>query len=96
MPDYRLTEAADNDILQIAIYTLRTWGEAQSDRYLNGMHKLFGRLSVKPELGINCDSIRPGYVRFRYRSHIVFYRKVSSGVLIIRVLHGQMDFVRHL
>jgi len=96
MPDYRLSEEADRDIYAIALYTLENWNEAHADRYIIGLHNTFQRLAAKPRLGIRCDDIRPGYFRRRYRSHMVFYKEAQNGILIVRVLHAQMDYLRHL
>ncbi len=96
MPDYRLSGEADSDLFEIARYTLETWDEAQTDRYLTGLHELFQKLAMKPQLGMASDDIRPGYLRRRYRSHMAFYKRSGAGILIVRVLHVRMDFLRHL
>ena len=96
MADYRLSEAADRDISEIARYTLETWGEAQTDRYRLGMQRAFERISRNPKLGISSENIRPGTFRYRYQRHVVFYKPTREGILIIRVLHTQMDYIRHL
>ncbi len=33
MPDYELSPAAEGDLLDIARYTIETWGLAQADKY---------------------------------------------------------------
>jgi toxin ParE1/3/4 len=96
MPDYKLSEDADRDIDAIATYTLENWNEAQADRYLIGLHRLLERLAANPRLGISCEDIRAGYFRRRYRSHMIFFRRSARGIFVIRVLHAQMDFLRHL
>jgi len=96
MPDYRLSVAADRDIFEIARYTLETWDEAQAERYLTGLHEAFRTLALKPHVGIASDDLRPDYFRRRYRSNMVFYRRSDDGILIVRVLHARMDYLRHL
>lgn len=96
MPDYRLTEAADRDVFDIAHYTLENWDEAQVDRYLLGLDAAFGRLSRNPSLGKASETARAGYLRYRYRSHVIFYKRLRKGILIVRILHAQMDYLRHL
>jgi toxin ParE1/3/4 len=51
---------------------------------------------MKPQLGAASDDIRPGYLRRRYRSHMVFYKRSDADILIVRVLHARMDYLRHL
>lgn len=96
MADYRLSREADNDISAVAEYTLEAWGEAQAERYVLGLHKTLKRLAAKPEVGTASDDLRPGYRRRRYRSHMIFYKITRSDICVVRVLHGQMDFLRHL
>ena len=96
MADYRLSREADNDISAIAHYTLEAWTEAQADRYVLGLHATLERLAANPHLGMACDDLRPGYRRRRYRSHMVFYKLVDGDILVVRILHAQMDYLQHL
>ncbi len=96
MPDYRLSKRADRDIFEIARYTVETWDETQAGRYLSGLHDAFQSLAGQPQLGIASDDIRPGYFRRRYRSHMIFYKRSEDGILVVRVLHARMDYLRHL
>jgi len=97
MAEYRLSVEADRDIYEIAKYTLDHWSETQAQRYVQGLEALFQRLCDNPRLGKTSDDIRPGCFRHLYRSHMVFFKRSrESGILIVRVLHAQMDFVRHL
>jgi len=96
MADYRLSVEADRDVAEIARFTLETWDEAQVDRYLNGLHDTFRTLAQEPTLGTKSDEIRAGYFRRRYRSHMIFYKPSRDGILVVRVLHVRMDYLRHL
>lgn len=96
MPDYKLSRLADRDLSEIARYTIKHWSEHQADDYFLGLHRLLSRLAQKPEIGIASDHISLGYLRYRFRSHMVFYKKTRQGIFIVRVLHGRMDFTRHL
>jgi toxin ParE1/3/4 len=96
MADYRLSAEADRDLLEIASYTLETWNEAQVDRYMGGLHDAPLRLARNPRLGTPMDDIRSGYYRRRHRSHMIFYKLATDGILVVRVLHGSMDYTRHL
>ncbi len=74
-------------MLEIAEYTLRTWGEAQTDRYLRQLEVSCERLAEHPALGRACDHIRPGLHRMEQGKHVIFYRQEAGGVLISRILH---------
>ncbi|HKM63956.1 MAG TPA: type II toxin-antitoxin system RelE/ParE family toxin, partial [Acidisphaera sp.] len=53
-------------------------------------------VAAQPGLGRPCPEVRPGYYRCAAGSHVVFYRRTDAGIEIVRILHGRMDFVRHL
>jgi toxin ParE1/3/4 len=37
------------------------------------------------------DELAPGYRRFRFQSHLIFYTAEADHVVIRAVLHGAMD-----
>jgi toxin ParE1/3/4 len=87
---FRFSRRAEADLLGIANYTLRTWGRAQTTRYLGELEALLKTLANKPALGRACDDIRPGLRRIEHRKHVVFYRQELTGILISRILHQTM------
>jgi toxin ParE1/3/4 len=48
---------AETDLLEIADYTLRQWGRAQTLRYLEDLEKFCRRLAQNPSLGRSCDEV---------------------------------------
>lgn len=92
---FRLTRRAEQDLLEIAEYTLHTWGQMQTVQYLHDFEKCFTLLAANPYLGRSCDDIRTGLRRFEQRKHVIFYRLHSDGVLISRILHSKMLPLRH-
>lgn len=85
-----LTEEAEADMQEIAVYSLLTWGEVQAADYVEGltvaMHALvhFGQLGRHdPDLGVR---------RWRHERHVIFYRietyaSKAQVVLVVRILH---------
>jgi toxin ParE1/3/4 len=53
-------------------------------------------VAEEPRRGRSCDEIRGGYRKYTAGSHILFYRVVDVGIDVMRILHGRMDFERHL
>ena len=96
MAGYSLSSAAERDLLQIAMFSLERWGEAQAEKYERGLLDLFARLAALPRSGRDASEIRPGLLQSRYESHAVFYRVTKEGIRIVRILHGAMDFTQHL
>lgn len=87
---FRFSRRAETDLLGIAHYTLRTWGEAQTVRYINDLEVFCRTLADNPALGRHCDDIRPGLRRLEHGKHVVFYRQGRTGILITRILHRNM------
>ena len=78
------------DLLNIGLYTLRTWGEAQTDWDIRQLEDRWQLLADNPALGRSCDEIRPGLRRMEEGKHVVFYREEPGGILISRILHQRM------
>jgi toxin ParE1/3/4 len=47
-------------------------------------------------LGRDCGDIREGYRKYPVGSHMLFYRLITDGIDVVRILHRQMDFDRYL
>lgn len=88
---FKVSKEARDDIREIGRYTQRKWGKDQRRSYLNDLDKKFGLLAENPLLGRRCDSIREGYFRFEYVSHVIFYRQEKDFIVISRVVHQSRD-----
>ena len=93
---YRLSRRAAEDVADIADYTISTFGLSQARRYRNGLEQSFQYLAEYPHQGQSAGELAPGLRRHRYQSHMIFYRKADTGILVIRVLHARMDFANQL
>jgi toxin ParE1/3/4 len=60
--------------MQIATYTLETWGEDQAVPYIDDVEESCRRLAENAHLGRACDYIKPGLRRMENGRHVVFYR----------------------
>lgn len=89
------SSSAKADLLSIGEYTLRTWGDAQTVRYLDDLERCVEMLARNPGIGRLCDWIRPGLHRYELGRHVVFYRRVTHGILVLRILHQSMLPNRH-
>jgi len=87
--------AALHDLNSIDAYTVRQWGDAQADRYLNRLQSCFNRLAENPLLGRECQAIRPGLRRIEQDKHVIFNRKTEDGIRVSRILHRGMLPDRH-
>jgi len=95
MAEYRLSPAAERDLEGIWKYTRAEWGFEQVDRYTDLLTAAFQVLAESAKSAPTCDRIREGYRRRSVERHMIYFR-ITDGIAIIRVLHGQMDAPRHL
>lgn len=97
MPTYRLSRKALSDLIEIGRYTARKWSIKQRNVYLKQIDDCFAKLADNPYLGVKCDHIKDGYMKFPQGSHLIFYRIGSDNIVeFIRVLHNTMDVESHL
>jgi toxin ParE1/3/4 len=86
-----VSERAEADLREIWLYSFKTWGEAQADRYLDELDAGLHECGAEPERGKQRDEVRPGYWSLLIRRHVAFYTFTDNEVLVQRVLHGSMD-----
>ncbi|MEO1013398.1 MAG: type II toxin-antitoxin system RelE/ParE family toxin [Bacteroidota bacterium] len=99
MPEnnYVISARAKRDIASIAQCTIENFGKAQSLKYAEGLKDVLELLTKNPELGRRYVAIKNQMLlRYRYKSHIIFYYKNMEGIFIVRILGGKMDFPKHL
>ena len=92
MATFTLTEAAKNDLKDIARFTQKRWGLEQRNTYLKILDDSFHQLASNPVTGRECNEIKIGYYKFPTGSHMIYYRKNGNlNIQIVRVLHKSMD-----
>jgi len=96
MPGYRLSEEAQNDLKEISRYTQENWGNKQAKHYLVGLAAGFENVARSPKPGKAREEIEKGLRSFQVARHIIFYRKGTECIEIVRVLHASMDIKRHM
>ena len=89
---FKITEKAKSDIEDIWLYTLQNWSIKQADRYYELIMNEILFLSENPSVGSKVDHILKGYRVSRVKSHLIFYKYIPDGfILVIRILHSSMD-----
>ena len=92
---YSLSNKASADLDSILDYSIINFGTEVMIKYHKSMEKCFETLNENPDLGREIEHIRSDYLCFEHRSHLVFYKKISKDILIIRILHKSMDAPEH-
>lgn len=87
---------AEQDLIDIWLYTWSTWGETQADSYLEGMEKAFILLAEQPHLGRERKEFTPVVRSHRHAQHLIIYQIIENGINLVRVLHKSMDVNRLL
>lgn len=90
------TIAAEQDLDAIASYTLEMWGAAQRDAYLTVLQETCERIVPVHRRLARAVPERPGMMRWRVESHVIFFREVDDGIEIVRILHERMLSSPHL
>lgn len=88
---FKLTPAAELDLLQIAYFGIENFGVAQSEHYRDKLHQRFNEIAERPELYPAIDDIREGYRRSVCGSHSIYYRIHTEYVEIMRII-GRENF----
>ncbi len=91
-----VTPKAESDLTGIWIYTCEEWGVDQADIYLDQLEAGMNQLINHPSLGANYAHVLPGYRRLQIEHHAVYYQVLESEVLVVRVLHEEMDAPQRL
>ena len=92
---YKLTYQAADDFAGIYDYTLLKFGEAQADNYTDALEAFFETLAGMPDMERDYDAV-PSVMRIEFQQHAIFYTVRDTHILIVRILHQQMNHKRHL
>ena len=89
MAEYRISERADNDLLDIYLYGTSAFGRAGAVAYQLGFRDCFDLIAKNPRMGRLSEAIGAGIRRHEHGSHVVLYRVQDDDVLIIAVVHSR-------
>jgi toxin ParE1/3/4 len=90
MAVFVLAKRARADLLSIARYTEAQWGQRQAKKYLGELAASFELIATTPKIGRPFGPEMPNVFRKEQGSHVVFYRRNSSVIFVLRILHKNM------
>ena len=94
---YRISARADSDLDDIWLYTDKNWSLEQARKYYNLILDKIEYLAAHPSSGRPVSHRAKGYRCSQVKSHLIFYREVSSSEIeVIRILHKRMDIENRL
>lgn len=92
MAEVRYTHKAVEDLADIWNYTADMWSERQADNYYEMLVASCRKIADNPELfGREYRKLGERIYGFKVNRHIVFYRILSDGIEVVRILHERMD-----
>ena len=94
--EIRKTPAAEQDLVDIWLYTAREWGADQADLYLDNLDGAMARLRDHPGIGADVTEIRAGYRRLGAGLHRLYYRVGDDAIEIVRILQVSRDATAQL
>lgn len=92
---YKVSPAAERDLIDIYTRGLNKWGEKQADEYQFRLVSAFHHMVNNPDLG-RAVAIRPQLQRYDVDPYVIFYRKFSYGIRIARILYKNRAMEKHL
>ena len=92
---YKLSDLAAEDFAAIYEYTLLNFGLDQAEDYTDSLESVLKLLAQSPKMGRDASDLLAGVRRHEFESHSIFYRERATGILVLRVLHQNMDVIRH-
>lgn len=96
MAEYKLSLLAEQDLLSIFTFSIRTWGDLQAKTYAQEIDAGLSNLAQHLKLGRPRGELYPKAFSFPIERHIAYYHHCESGIEIARVLHQKMDPIKHL
>ncbi|MEH6691814.1 MULTISPECIES: type II toxin-antitoxin system RelE/ParE family toxin [Pseudorhizobium] len=90
MPEFRLTQQADRDLLDIFIYGLEVFGIRQAEHYGDDLHSCFQLLADNPRMGRLAPALGEQVRRHEHHSHVILYEEASFGILILAIIHSRV------
>jgi plasmid stabilization system protein ParE len=97
MQPYILTPSAEDDLKDIARYTLKQWGKKQSLQYASLLETRFLEIANRTSLSHPFSERYPQIQVIPCEHHYIFYiHPVGKRPCIIAVLHERMDRIGRL
>lgn len=93
---YRLSPAADRDLVGIWRYTAKRWSVVQAESYQDDLAAAFEGLASGRKVGRPVEVRRSGYLKYAVDAHMIYFREAETEIIVVRILHSKQDPQRHL
>lgn len=92
---YRLTAAAEADIVTLYVEGAEFFGLHQADAYHEALGETFERLAEMPRMARERMEMSPPVRVHPFGRHLIIYREIDADILIIRVRHAREDWANN-
>jgi toxin ParE1/3/4 len=90
MADYKLSNAAKEDLIRIHHFGVEKFGITQADNYFDSFFDYFEIIAQRPLSFESVDYIKKGYRRCPCGSDTIYYR-VKNNIVEIMAIVGMQD-----
>ena len=90
MAEYRLSNAAKEDLIRIHHFGIKNFGVIQADKYFDTFFDYFEIISERPFAFESVDYIKAGYRRCPCGSDTIYYR-INDNMVEIMAIVGMQD-----
>jgi toxin ParE1/3/4 len=89
---------AEQDIDDIALYTLKEYGQKQQDLYLSLIEQGFYTIAENPFIGRGHSDLSDNIQIWTVGKHIIVYtvNDKTDSICILRILHQSVDVKRYV
>lgn len=91
MNAFLVSKAARADLKNIAAYMQKIWGTQQHRAYFKNLDLAFHFMAQTTLASMSCNYIVEGLRKHRFESHTIFYENINNQIIMLRVLHKNMD-----
>jgi toxin ParE1/3/4 len=94
----KLSFNAEQDLDDIALYTLKEYGQKQQDLYLSLIEQGFYTIAENPFIGRGHSDLSDNIQIWTVGKHIIVYtvNDKTDSICILRVLHQSVDVKRYV
>ena len=98
---WRVTQQAEQSLLDIALWTVETFGPRQADAYeqdiLDKMDDIAGGVAHTQSCRLLIDTNLADDIRFmQIGGHYLIYIEQSASFVLLNLLHQRVDLTQHL
>jgi toxin ParE1/3/4 len=90
MGEYRLSNAAKEDLIRIHHFGVKKFSITQADKYFNAFFDYFEIIAERPFVFESVDYIKEGYRRCPCGSDTIYYR-INDDMVEIMAIVGMQD-----